>query len=297
MGKKIVLTGNKLTDTSAPILSDIDAIMPTAGALLLLDPVHPAGSWASGVPAANARVPNLAFTQAKALIPAGTTDTLAPQIILGTSWATDVAANNARAERTAKGGLSISSSRANIGNANRSFQIQYQGGLVRDYLYTNRAHSFFFAYWGRVVRPMIAFDTGGDLAASSDGSNRIWGAYFRPAAGSGMMYPTTNGGFSVEGHGPGVADTPFYGDVGGGDGSAYAATAVASPFQRANGAGGANNWGKMADLIFYGAYLEDLTVSGRSYATVSALVKAKYTRDVKTSGGKYFGDTYSSALA
>jgi hypothetical protein len=58
MGRKIVLTGTKLTDLAAPKLADVDPI-ESPGSLLLIDPMHPAGSWSAGVPATATTVPNL----------------------------------------------------------------------------------------------------------------------------------------------------------------------------------------------------------------------------------------------
>jgi hypothetical protein len=46
-------------------------------------------------------------------------------------------------------------------------------------------------------------------------------------------------------------------------------------------------------VVFYRTYLEDLTVSGRTYAEVDALDVALYTKHVLTTGGRYYGDTYT----
>ena len=43
----------------------------------------------------------------------------------------------------------------------------------------------------------------------------------------------------------------------------------------------------------YRMYIEDLTVSGRTYAQVDAIDYAQFTKDVLTVGGRYYGDTYT----
>lgn len=41
------------------------------------------------------------------------------------------------------------------------------------------------------------------------------------------------------------------------------------------------------------AYVEDLTVSGRTYAEVDAIDHALYTKEVLTPGSRYYGDTFT----
>jgi hypothetical protein len=44
---------------------------------------------------------------------------------------------------------------------------------------------------------------------------------------------------------------------------------------------------------YYRTYIEDLTVSGRSYSDVDAIDFAEYTKQVLTAGGRYYADTYT----
>lgn len=75
----------------------------------------------------------------------------------------------------------------------------------------------------------------------------------------------------------------------GGRGSKLGRTAGASnPF---NAIGGIRE--RLSSSIFYRAYIEDLTVSGRTYAEVDAIDYALYTKEVLTPGGRYYGDTYT----
>lgn len=49
-----------------------------------------------------------------------------------------------------------------------------------------------------------------------------------------------------------------------------------------------------SSFIFYRLYVEDLTVSGRSYVTIDAIDLALYQAAVLTSTGRYYSDTYSA---
>lgn len=60
------------------------------------------------------------------------------------------------------------------------------------------------------------------------------------------------------------------------------------------GAGSGANKDKAASWIFRRLYLEDLTVSGRTYDQVAAIDQALYTKEVLTAGGRYYGDTYTN---
>lgn len=51
--------------------------------------------------------------------------------------------------------------------------------------------------------------------------------------------------------------------------------------------------GNHGSYIFYRSYLEDLTVSGRTFQQVSAIDSAMYNREVLSAGGRYYGDTFT----
>lgn len=53
--------------------------------------------------------------------------------------------------------------------------------------------------------------------------------------------------------------------------------------------------GRNPSHIFYDFYLEDLTVSGRSFAEVNAIFKARHIQN-HSAGGKYFGDTWTTPV-
>ena len=57
---------------------------------------------------------------------------------------------------------------------------------------------------------------------------------------------------------------------------------------------GSGSKDKAASWKLYRFYLEDLTVSGRTYAEVDAMDNALYTQEVLTPGGRYYGDTQTS---
>lgn len=51
---------------------------------------------------------------------------------------------------------------------------------------------------------------------------------------------------------------------------------------------------RMPSHVVYRYYLEDLTISGRTYAQVDAIDQRLYAAKISTPGGAYFGDTPSA---
>jgi hypothetical protein len=58
---------------------------------------------------------------------------------------------------------------------------------------------------------------------------------------------------------------------------------------------GAGKAGPHGVHVFWRGYVEDLTVSGRTYAEADAIDIAEFTKQVLTSGGRYYGDTIVTA--
>lgn len=303
MGRKLILTGTKLTDPTAPVLPSVDLIMPTAGALLFLDPTHPSNPWPTfdlnNTALSTVSLPNLAAAQAKALIPAGTDFGLGARYYKNASMTNDGV--NSKIERTGKGALHVAFSQSRTENAfAREVRIR-SGEDISAYCFANKGHSFYVSYWGRQTRGAKAFTAGAPQHSSGNGSNNFFGFYTRPTSAGEVAYPTTNPPRTAWSHDGAyssatlVGAAPLFQDVGIANASA-AASVFIDPLTMvapADPSSGLN----MNSMIFYGFYMEDLTVSGRTYAQVNALVRAKYERDVKTTGGRYFGDTYTAPLA
>jgi hypothetical protein len=298
MGRKIVLTGTKLTDLAAPKLAAIDTILPDAGALLFLDPAHPYQPWGNvSLTAANStdgQVPNLAFAQAKAMVPAGTAASLGAYVQKGAGLANDGVSS--KVERTGKGGLHVVFSQT-TGNATSGERhlTMFTGADIGSYIMANKAHSFYAAFWGRLTRSSIQFDAGAYSHSMLNSQNNMAAFYTRPNAAGETQYPTDAKRIGHMGENTlgtaGKTNLPIFQDVAMSDATAIT-NIIGRPFVMVSPNSLPNAY-RMPSMAFYGYYLEDLTVSGRTYAQVNALVKAKYDKDVKTAGGRYYADTFT----
>jgi hypothetical protein len=304
-GLKIVLP-TSFTDTSLPILRD-DSLL-TAGSLLLVDLTHSANPLASGVPADQAVIPNIGWKEAAAVIGSGTQTSLAPLInIKG-------AINNntkGKIERSGKGGLHVIVSQANALASGDGVNMSMPSA-INTYLLANPTHSYYFSAWDRNTRSNPTY--GGTLKAQAlyeFGRGNTAACLLQP----GDLVPVTPGnaiglGATSLGFSPGSGTTMdcllaglvnrrvslgvtpsasnftqtnmFCGPLWGAAPSSYNNAVLGSRNNVAN------------SFIFYRCYLEDLTVSGRSFATVDALDAALFASTVTASGGRYNGDTFTA---
>lgn len=294
MGLKITLTGVTLVNPSGAALAEVDPILPTEGALVLLDPSHPYEQWAAGVPTAPGStrvVPNVAYDQAKALIPSGDTTTLGATLSYGASFLND--GETTLIERSGGGGLHVVFSQTNPSDADTNALLTL-GSALRSYVLTNKAHSFYAAFWGRITRPHVAYTTGTPLHSYMNAAHTMASFFTRAGSAGETEYPAdgTRIDHAQEGALAVAADAPLFQDIAVGTASAIPAVNGLAWFMAGMDGGEANNT-RRGSMIFYGYYLEDLTVSERSYADVHELVYAKFERTVKTDGGRYHGDTYT----
>lgn len=317
-GKKLLLP---LTfgDPTLPKLPTIDPIeTPGNGSLLLVEPQHPAGPWTAGVPASGFVIPNLLRDKAAAMTGQtaasmdgsfvtnpGTTNAVvssAGAVVLGTT--------QGLIERSGKGGLHMVASKSTPGTF---FAKVRMGGQVYAWLYNNPGHYFYHSQWFRITRAHSGPD-------QSNTNSQRWGevpkaSFFND---SGSLLVKTNAVTTVEvagkaggRNGSGGLDTtsttipwtagqtgPMFRNV---SGVLFdPTTASVTPVEH-TGVGQwdsnnqkAGNIGQNGSMILYRSYIEDLTVSGRSLAEVDAIDMALYTKHVLTSGGRYFGDTFSA---
>jgi hypothetical protein len=284
MGRKIVLTGTTLTDTTAPRLVTIDPI-ESAGSLYLVEPMHPVEQWAAGVPATGSTVPNLFQS----------TLGIADPTILITGGAND--GTKGKVERSTKGGLHGIVSQAATLVAGDGVQITMPASL-ETYIEANLGHSYYISIWDRLTR---ANGSGGDaiFTCSFTGTSTNQGIAFAmvslwssPPVGSTL-------GFDILDNVVG----PRYANVARSAAAAMTTTPIsAGPVWGApTGAVGStsltNRNTRWPSFVFYRVYLEDLTVSGRTYAQVHAIDNALYNEQVLTPGGRYYGDTTPTAPA
>lgn len=257
----------------------LDPIL-TTGSLWLVDA---AKSWRStSAPVHGSVIGNLAWKQAAALLGSGTESSLAG------SMAITAGADEVLMQVTGKGGLHGISSQLNQEQLDNIYINAPQ--VIRDYLMGRLTlDSLFISCWGRITRQ--AADTRPEImqfgTAASAGTN------YSMKFGSAANFPSTPG------RGPvlsgsyqqlgnyirNISRTTFTGTA--------PSTANALALRILFGSLEAVWTNKAPSHILYRWYVENLAVSGRTYAEVDALDYALYTQEVLTSGGRYYGDTFN----
>lgn len=293
--KKLVLPAT-FTDNTLPTLQP-DAVFPNAGALALFELAHPANPY-SGVPANSAVVPNIAISQAQVMYPSGTTTTLGATFNVGATFDT-----GGIRERTTKGGLHLAASTTSLGDLNRKAWF-VPGVDFFTYMNANQAHSYYISMWGNVTRKANSTAGGVNIGNMASGFNLPY-FYVRPSSAPAGpdVYPVTSyktGYRAYGGVGTNASDGTSKADTGAfmysGAVSSLAGTVAAGAFAQAGDfvSGAAAGVSRYSALVFYRFYVEDLTVSGRSYATVDALDFSQFQTQVLNAGGRYYGDTWSA---
>lgn len=266
-----------------PTVSYVDPI-EARGSLLLLDAAHPVKAFPTGVPAHGTSLPNLLAAKAEPLLGGANGDVSVQSIY------SDPA--HGKVERSARGGIHVIQSVQQAG-LREGFQLRLPTAIV-DYFKANPTHQFYISQWGKTTRAETASQhsvsgMSGTAAKSfaftlGDGISAPVGA--GPAVLGYRQVAETTGQATFRNAGVADLHTDFT--------SANINPASAAIFEVGNflvpnqGAGKAGLHGAQ---IFYRGYIEDLTVSGRSYAQVDALDFAEYTKQVLTAGGRYHGDT------
>ncbi|EIV2911561.1 TPA: hypothetical protein ACGD69_003368 [Serratia marcescens] len=297
-GLKIVLPMT-FTDSSLPVLSN-DAIL-SKGSLLLIDPTHPLETWPTGVPADNVALPNIAAEFASKLI----SGNIGPTLVTA-------AGMSGGFERTTKGGL-----HARVGATQTA-----QSGLnmvaptsIIEYMVANQSHEFYVSMWSYVTTP-------GTVTSTAEVQGQIHRAYNY----GGAAYPR-GGVFSLGSISSRIEPkdsnrSGFFADNLNAIGSRLmavagtpnAASSAADPTMKASdytdaqfralvSMGPANAESKYSAVdqakrlqswVLYRLYIEDLTVSGRTFDAVSEIDKQLYNKELKSSGGRYYGDTWTA---
>jgi hypothetical protein len=268
--------GVAFTDTSMPVIRN-DRLL-THGSLTLITPQHGMQAWPAGVPANGVALPNIAADEAAAL---GIADPGVGAVVgLGAGLTF---------ERTAKGGLHGIVPQAVAPAVGAYMSLNMSPGL-KAYILANPAHSYFLSLRSRTTR----------LTAS--GTNSLAYSLVRSVANStliSLLHSASNGTGVLGRRNAAVTNTdPVLRNIANSNGviTGYAADASASlatwgrigPFNS-----GVADAQRLPSWIFYQAYLEDLTVSGRTYAQVDALDAELFGRDFGV-GGKFYGDTFTS---
>lgn len=287
-------------DIDRPAALSIDPVLAAKGALMLVDTTTPfTADRFTGIPGNGATVPNLAWQTAAALT-GGTKDSLAAMVdTVGMSGA------KGSLERTKKGGIHVIFSQVN--NTDATDRTRYTLILpqpIRAYLDANTDHSIFLSVWGRSTRRTTANPAQVVSLAGLDAGTGSYRAFInenganRPSSGDTYLGSRGSGAVPLGNY---IQNIAAKGTVG-----SYKSDA--SPTERARlwaigNIGLLNTYnageqpaplGHSGSHILYRAYLEDLTVSGRTYAQVDSMDNDYYTEEVLTPGGRYYGDTFTN---
>lgn len=282
-------TGIKLTlpitftDATLPVLPAVDAL-ESSGSLALYEPGHPANPLI-GAPVNATPIPNLLAARALATITSATTATLAG------AWTqtADYSGAQGKVERSVKGGVHCIPSQTTPGALTRSARL-IAGTALLAYVIANYGHDFFLSQWRRHTRINLP---GANVTKLRFNITPHWATFYNRAdtTSGDTEYPAdaTRIGFRHAGTSPATLG-PVIQNMG------KRATAAPSSdeLNLYNSGNVRNTAGLDGADVFYRFYLEDLTVSGRSYAQVDALDFAEYTKQVLTAGGRYYGDTFTA---
>lgn len=283
MGLQVIIPGLTFTDTSLPIFYEEPLL--TEGSLILYDPTHPHKIYETGD-----TLPNIAGKKVNSLVSGNTDANIINSQMSGA---------NGKIEKTSKGGIHAIISESPDLNSIVAYEINLPD-QIRDYILTNVNHKFYVSLWHRVTRAQAnsirrnfggythndvnylwVFDAQGDLPAS--GSTQYIGAH---QTASGKENGNAYRSLAVQGA------TNGWGNISTPDGKA-----VFRVGQNSNWNYGEGNQGAYPSQIFYRAYIEDLTVSGRTFEQVDALDYSLYVKEVLTEGGRYYGDTFTDPVA
>ncbi len=284
-----------------PILSE--------GSLALLDFTHPANPADEGVPTNGATFPNIAWKECARAIGSGTETTLQPTFVIGGA----ITGSVGTLERSSLGGLHCTMSATTALGTGKGYAV-LPPQLVVDHLVDNPTNSYYVSAWVRFTR--WGENTGRVLAyylnSSPNSTNQVLVEVGASSSGTGPAAKVA-GKFtrsraswmpSQDATLPELGEEVFVSaSVDGNTGTVNVSGATALALTAMLHAGGligsmaGGNVGFQSKL-FRRAYIEDLTLSGRTWAQVDAIDQAEWTKQCNTVGGRYYNDTYTTpALA
>lgn len=204
-------------------------------------------------------------------------------------------------ERSGKGGLhSIQTQTNGVVNVGTGIRAK---GQIESFLAANNGHQYYYSRWERVTRVAATLGAGPSEAMIGSSTNNYL-FYFQPASNPNSFGPPDIVGGARRGYffDPTQPNTPgnrfqalsWQGATGtipsasAGYQTRLSQHGMIAPWQSSTAF--LNN---AASRIVYRLYLEDLTVSGRTYAQVQAADYALY-QAAFAAGGRYAGDTFTA---
>lgn len=268
--------------STRPRVDLIDPALPDSGALYLYDASHAAGSWGSGA-ASGFSIPNIAAASARQLTGSPLNATFS---IAGTQIA---------AKRSTKKGLHLDPAQEVLTTGNyASFILP---AALAEYIWKNPGHSYYMSQWNKYTR-LTAGSPGGTPPLTStihSGASAYLGSLYSNTTATNTYPTTTNGadkllGQRKESLSPNAMSISSVG-TSGWVGSLPSSSGSVNTLPFMLGYTGAVRSTMIPPaLTTYRSYLEDLTVSGRTYAQADAADVAAFTAECLTAGGRYYGD-------
>lgn len=201
-------------------------------------------------------------------------------------------------EMSAKGGLHTMISRTNNTVDGQATFINLSGDINR-FIRGNENHQYYFSQWDRLTRNAVTGGVGPPATAMFGTStaaglltlNEDNNVPSSPSSGNrlGYKYDPLTG---IQTLGPRFRSTGTAAMSGPSGSLSYMMFALTGPGGAWNSASSYGN--KAGSHVNYRFYVEDLSMSGRTYAQVEALDYALYVKDVLSPGGRYYGDTTPS---
>jgi hypothetical protein len=256
------------------------------GAILLADMAHPNNPVA--VPATvadNMIIPNIAYQQAVTL--AGGSNHADWLARAGTGMVVTGGTPEAKLEKSGKGGLHVIMSRTND-ISGRGFFVgeRAKSTKLTQYLLANPGHTYGLWLWERCTQVGLASTpepVSSILYNNGVGTNDIAWRMDRAASTGPSAISSADPSLpqAVGNRRRGIATTGYSGAVPTSDLNVHLLAWVIG-----NQIEGSTTLHKSRSAILYRLYLEDLTVSGRTFAQVDALDAAQWTAAIGT-GGRY----------
>ena len=288
---KIPYTGDP--DPTLPYAGDYDKL-ETVGSLALLELAHTASPF-TGVPQAGDVIQNILWSQLSAARVAGglaastaATSAFTRSTGNGSTGGGNDSSGKTKSERTTKGGLHGIISQSACTNSSDQVVVIRGGTDLTSYLTAFPAHSYYVSIWDRLTRVALT---------SEPAESQI---PFSPSSTASYLYAIRSA--TIQGGGLGTSQVPAAPATLGnrfraagisavtGSGSAYTYPFAVGPSGPYYNTGTNSYTNKAASRVLYRWYLEDLTVSGRTYAEVLAADYALYQQAFGV-GGRYYGDT------
>ncbi len=208
-------------------------------------------------------------------------------------------------ERSGKGGLHVAPTQSEPIPANNGYQIELPDAVMA-YLVANPTHDYYFSQWRYLTRPAVGTDPDGAKVFAEIMANAADGGFLMLSQTSGQERPLTSNriGRTILGPGRNVVGATSFATAGPytpgndavPDGADYA-SGLARSIAQFGAVQRQNNFNVLAaalqSWIFYRFYIEDLTVSGRSYAEVDGINTDLWTA-ATGAAGRLYGDTFTA---